>query len=86
MSEKTEKNGQITVTVTSPENEERSADVSVQDVEESNSAAPQKVEVEKIRKGWGNKMEYILATIGFAVGLGNVWRFPYLCQKNGGGM
>lgn len=86
MSEKTEKSGQITVTVTSPENEERSADVSVQDVEESDSAAPQKVEVEKIRKGWGNKMEYILATIGFAVGLGNVWRFPYLCQKNGGGM
>lgn len=86
MSEKTEKNGQITVTVTSPENEERSADVSVQDVEESDSAALQKVEVEEIRKGWGNKMEYILATIGFAVGLGNVWRFPYLCQKNGGGM
>lgn len=86
MSEKTEKNGQITVTVTSPENEERSADVSVQDVEESDSAAPLKVEVEEIRKGWGNKMEYILATIGFAVGLGNVWRFPYLCQKNGGGM
>lgn len=86
MSEKTEKNGQITVTVTSPKNEERSADVSVQDVEENYSAAPQKVEVEEIRKGWGNKMEYILATIGFAVGLGNVWRFPYLCQKNGGGM
>ena len=86
MSEKTEKNGQITVTVTSPENKERSANVSVQDVEESDSAAPQKVEVEEIRKGWGNKMEYILATIGFAVGLGNVWRFPYLCQKNGGGM
>ena len=86
MSEKTEKNGQIIVTVTSLENKERSADVSVQDVEESDSAAPQKVEVEEIRKGWGNKMEYILATIGFAVGLGNVWRFPYLCQKNGGGM
>lgn len=38
------------------------------------------------RGAWGNKIEFVLATIGFAVGLGNVWRFPYLCQKNGGGM
>lgn len=37
------------------------------------------------REGWGNKIEYLLATIGFAVGFGNVWRFPYLCQQNGGG-
>lgn len=43
------------------------------------------VEVEKPRDSWGNKAEYILASIGFAVGLGNLWRFPYLCQKNGGG-
>ena len=37
------------------------------------------------RDAWGNKAEFMLATIGLAVGLGNIWRFPYLCQKNGGG-
>ncbi|XP_057312822.1 sodium-dependent neutral amino acid transporter B(0)AT1-like [Hydractinia symbiolongicarpus] len=40
---------------------------------------------EKKRGSWGNKVEFILASIGIAVGLGNIWRFPYLCQKNGGG-
>ena len=43
------------------------------------------VEVEEGRGEWGHKIEFILASIGLAVGLGNVWRFPYLCQKNGGG-
>ncbi|XP_051790104.1 sodium-dependent neutral amino acid transporter B(0)AT2 [Erpetoichthys calabaricus] len=37
------------------------------------------------RPTWGNKMQYILAQVGFSVGLGNVWRFPYLCHQNGGG-
>ena len=38
------------------------------------------------RDNWGRHIEFVLATIGFAVGLGNVWRFPYLAQKNGGGI
>ncbi|KAF7652993.1 hypothetical protein LDENG_00089030, partial [Lucifuga dentata] len=37
------------------------------------------------RGHWAHKVEFLLAVAGNIVGLGNVWRFPYLCYKNGGG-
>jgi len=36
------------------------------------------------RGGWGSKMAFILAASGSAIGLGNIWRFPYQTGMNGG--
>jgi hypothetical protein len=39
----------------------------------------------KPRAKWAHPMEFTVACIGYAVGLGNFWRFPALCFNNGGG-
>ncbi|XP_064193241.1 sodium- and chloride-dependent GABA transporter 2-like [Anguilla rostrata] len=52
----------------------------------NSSEGPKKDSPQKARGQWANKAEYLLAVVGHIVGLGNIWRFPYLCYKNGGGV
>ena len=44
-------------------------------------------ETEQIKRaGWGNKIEFLLSVLSFAVGLGNIWRFSFYLERGGGGI
>ena len=38
-----------------------------------------------LRQKWSGHLDFILTCVSCSVGLGNIWRFPYICNKNGGG-
>ncbi|KAG7213955.1 hypothetical protein KM043_003148 [Ampulex compressa] len=69
-----------------PLNEERPAghNVTIVVTANQNSSGSQETKEEN-RAAWSGKMQFFLSIIGYSVGLGNIWRFPYLCQQNGGG-
>ena len=40
----------------------------------------------KQKNGFSGQIGFVLAAAGSAVGVGNLWRFPYLAAKDGGGL
>ena len=61
----------------------KDAEISDSNGEEDGEDKKGKVK-KKTREVWDNKIQFILTLVGYAVGLGNIWRFSYLTAKNGG--
>lgn len=52
---------------------------------ESANTTPHTAPRFRIRESFSGRNAFILVAIGSAVGLGNIWRFPYITYENGGG-
>ena len=85
MSGNEDSENQISLGLIEARNDEDKADLRTERYTNNIDPIPDVEIAHEDKNAWNTKGEYIFAMLGFSVGFGNVWRFPYLCQKNGGG-